>query len=286
MAMEGAFIVSKCRMSFYKRCQSIWADSHALVCVGLDPEPGRLPEPLRQVNSTDAVYAFCTGIVDATAHAAAAFKPQIAHFAAQGGEQVLERVCEYIRQRHPDKLIILDAKRGDIGSTARHYATEAFSRYQADAVTLSPYMGFDSITPFLERPDRGVFLLCRTSNAGGADLQDLPLNNGRRLYEQVAHLAASAWNEHQNIGLVVGATVPEDLAAVRVQAPALPILVPGIGAQGGDLRAVLKAGRTPSGGLFINASRSIIYASEGGDWQAAAQQAASSLLAAIQGEPL
>ncbi|MEY2775910.1 MAG: putative orotidine 5-phosphate decarboxylase [Pseudomonadota bacterium] len=252
--------------------------------MGLDPEPGRLPAPLRGVSTADAVFEFCRGIVDATAPFAAAFKPQIAHFAAQGAEAALEHLCHYIRDQHPSMLIILDVKRGDIGSTAKHYVTEAYSRYGADAATLSPYMGFDSIEPFLSQPDKGVFLLCRTSNAGGADLQDLPLLNGRRVFEQVAHLASAQWNALENLGLVVGATVPSDLASVRALAPTLPLLVPGIGAQGGNLSATLKAGLTPSGGLFINASRSIIYASESHDWQEAAAREARALRDAIEAE--
>jgi len=276
--------VAEWSMSFYNRCQSRWTEADSLLCVGLDPEPGRLPVPLKDLPSDQAIFEFCKGIVDATAPFAAAFKPQIAHFSAQGAEPVLQEVCRYIRQTQPAMLIILDAKRGDIGNTARHYATEAFQRYQADAVTLSPYMGFDSIEPFLDQPERGVFLLCRTSNAGGADLQDLALANGRRLFEQVALLCATEWSAQQNLGLVVGATVPDDIARVRQFAPQTPLLVPGIGAQGGDLAAALRAGCTPSGGLFVNASRSILYASIGEDWQQAAAREARTLRDAIQGE--
>lgn len=271
-------------MSFYRRCQTHWAEASSLLCVGLDPEPGRIPGPLQALPPHQALLAFCQEIIHATAPYAVAFKPQIAHFAAQGAERVLEQICGFIRSQHPSKLIILDAKRGDIGSTARHYAAEAFVRYGADAVTLSPYLGFDSLEPFLTEPDRGVFLLCRTSNTGGADLQDLALANGRRVFEQVAHLAATAWNAQGNVGLVVGATTPQSLAAVRALAPELPLLIPGIGAQGGDLTATLRAGLTPTGGLFINASRSILYASEGADWQEAAGREARTLRDAIQGE--
>jgi orotidine-5'-phosphate decarboxylase len=276
--------VAEWSMTFYKRCQTAWAESNSLVCVGLDPEPGRTPSPLETLGKQQRVLAFCKGIIDATAAYAAAFKPQIAHFAAQSAEPVLAEVCAYIRTQYPKKLIILDAKRGDIGSTAKHYVAEAFERYEADAVTLSPYMGHDSIAPFLDQPGRGVFLLCRTSNAGGADLQDLPLANGRKVYEQIAHLASTRWNAGDNVGLVVGATVPADLAAIRVQAPELPLLIPGIGAQGGDLAATLRAGLTPEGGVFINASRSIIYASESENWQAAAAQAAQTLQDAINAQ--
>lgn len=282
--MRGAFVVAEWSMSFYKRCQASWAESSSLLCVGLDPEPGRLPLPLQATPKQEGVLQFCKGIIDATAPFACAFKPQIAHFAAQSAEPVLLELCRYVRAQYPGKLIILDAKRGDIGSTAKHYVTEAFERYGADAVTLSPYMGQDSIAPFLADPNKGVFLLCRTSNAGGADLQDLPLANGRKVYEEIAHLASAAWNGAENLGLVVGATVPSDLAAIRVHAPSLPLLIPGIGAQGGDLAATLKAGLTPAGGVFINASRSIIYASEGDDWLTAAASAAQGLRDAIETE--
>jgi orotidine-5'-phosphate decarboxylase len=221
----------------------------------------------------DAVFAFCRAIVDATADLACAFKPQIAHFAALRAEDALERLIAHIHDIHPGVPVILDAKRGDIGSTAQHYVSEAFDRYRADAVTLNPYMGRDSIQPFLERADKGVILLCRTSNPGGADFQALDCG-GQPLYLRVAETIARHWNAHGNCALVTGATWPEELGKVRALVGDMPLLVPGIGAQGGDIAAVLRHGRTADGtGLMINSSRGIIYAGSGEDFAAAARAA-------------
>jgi orotidine-5'-phosphate decarboxylase len=233
----------------------------SLLCVGLDPEPDRFPEPWR--GDATRIFDFCARIVDATKDLACAFKPQIAYFAAQGAEDQLERLVAHIRRSAPDVPVILDAKRGDIGATAEQYAREAFVRYQADAVTLSPYMGFDSIEPYLQYDGRGLILLCRTSNAGGADLQALPLASGARLFEQVATLAAGAWSAGTaagRIGLVVGATYPGEIARVRELAPTLPLLIPGIGAQGGDARAAVQAGWRKDAPIVVSSSRAILYA--------------------------
>jgi orotidine-5'-phosphate decarboxylase len=254
-------------MTFKERCQWAWQKNQSLLCVGLDPEPGRLPRSCANNQLNVAVELFCMGIVDATAPYCCAFKPQIAHFAALGLESTLESICRHIKATHPDHLLILDAKRGDIGSTARNYAKEAFERYCADAVTLSPYMGGDSLSPFLDFQDKGIFLLCRTSNPGGDDLQMLALDGGERLFERVARLANERWNHSGQVGLVVGATYPAELAKVRAIAPDLPLLVPGIGAQGGDLNGAVTAGRDANRqGLFINSSRAILYASGQDDW--------------------
>lgn len=259
-------------MTFRERCQQAWQTNQSLLCVGLDPEPGRLPHSLASHPLNEAVEHFCMGIVNATAPYCCAFKPQIAHFAALGLESTLESICRQIKATHPNHLLILDAKRGDIGSTASNYAKEAFERYCADAVTLSPYMGGDSLTPFLEFRDKGIFLLCRTSNPGGDDLQMLALEGGERLFERVARLASEHWNRSEQVGLVVGATYPAEVQKVREIAPKLPLLVPGIGAQGGDLKAAVCAGVDANRqGLFINSSRAILYASPQDDW---AQQAA------------
>ena len=266
-------------MTFIERCQSAWQQQDSLLCVGLDPEPSRLPTALKAAGTLlDQVRAFCIGVVDATAAHACAFKPQIAHFAALGAESVLADVCQHIKQHHPRHVLILDSKRGDIGSTAQHYASEAFDRYGADAVTLNPYMGTDSLQPFLDRSDKGIFVLCRTSNPGGDEFQMLTLASGERLFEKVAATAQHNRNARGQAGLVVGATYPTEIATVRALAPGLPLLVPGIGAQGGDLVATVKAGmirgqdpaQNPAG-LFINSSRAILYASGGDDWQQAAQ---------------
>jgi orotidine-5'-phosphate decarboxylase len=252
--------------------KAAWRRSGSLLCVGLDPDPARLPPQF--AGRPDAILRFCAAIVDATADLVCAFKPQIAYFAAQRAEDQLEALIAHIRDRHPDVPIVLDAKRGDIGPTAEQYAREAFERYGADAVTVNPYMGFDSIEPFLEHPGRGVILLCRTSNAGGSDLQSLDVG-GERLYERVARLAATDWNRDGRLGLVVGATFPGELARVRELAPDLPLLVPGIGAQGGDVAATVAAGSDAGGaGMMINSSRAILYAGTGEGFADASRQAA------------
>lgn len=262
-------------MHFMQSLQNAWARHHSLVCIGLDPEPAKFPAHLR--GRADAVFEFCCAIVDATAGLACAFKPQIAHFAALRAEDALERLIAHIHEKHPDVPVILDAKRGDIGSTAQHYVTEAFERYGADAVTLNPYLGRDSIQPFLDRADKGVILLCRTSNPGGADFQALDCG-GLPLYLRVAETIARDWNGHGNCALVTGATWPEELGKVRALVGDMPLLVPGIGAQGGDVEAVLKHGRTADGtGLMISSSRAILYAGSGEDFAQAARAAALEL---------
>jgi orotidine-5'-phosphate decarboxylase len=262
-------------MGFMQQLKAAWHSRDSLACVGLDPEPGRLPAHL--AGGPDAIYRFCTAIVDATAAHACAFKPQIAHFAAQRAEDTLERLIAYIHERHPGIPVILDAKRGDIGSTAQHYAREAFERYRADAVTLNPYLGHDSIQPFLDHADKGVILLCRTSNSGGKDFQALDCG-GEPLYLRVAETIARDWNGHGNCALVTGATWPEELGKVRAVVGEMPLLVPGIGAQGGDVAAVLAHGQTPDGtGLMISSSRAILYASGGEDFAEAAGAAAGAL---------
>jgi orotidine-5'-phosphate decarboxylase len=251
-------------MHFIDLLKARWRAADSLLCVGLDPDPARFPSHLR--GRPDAIFEFCRAIVDATADLACAFKPQIAYFASMRAEDVLERLIAHIRARHPEVPVVLDAKRGDIGSTAEHYAREAFERYAAHAVTLSPYMGFDSIEPYLAYPERGAFLLCRTSNAGGNDLQMLDVG-GERVFERVARLTASAWNRTGQLGLVVGATYPDELARVRALVGDLPLLVPGIGAQGGDVDASVQAGQTADGlGMVVNSSRAILYAGKGEDF--------------------
>ena len=250
-----------------------WAEADSALCIGLDPDPRRIPEHLG--SGPPAILAFCRAIVDATADLACAFKPQIAYFAAAGAERELEALIGHIHERHPGVPVILDAKRGDIGDTARQYATEAFRRYQADALTVNPFMGRDSIEPYLEWEGRSIFLLCRTSNPGGADFQSLE-SGGERIYERIARLAATAWGgSAAGLGLVVGATYPAELRRVREIAPDLPLLVPGIGAQGGDIEATVAAGVDPGGmGLAINSSRAILYAGNGADFAAQARAAA------------
>jgi orotidine-5'-phosphate decarboxylase len=262
-------------MGFMQDVRSAWQRNNSLVCVGLDPEPSRFPAVLH--DNDDAVFAFCTAIVDATADLVCAFKPQIAHFAALGAEDALQRLIAHIHARHPGVPVILDAKRGDIGSTAQHYATEAFERYRADAITLSPYLGRDSVQPFLDRADKGAILLCRTSNPGGADFQNLDVD-GQPLYLHVAETVARQWNTHGNCMLVVGATFPEELERVRARVGDMPLLVPGVGAQGGDVQAVLRNGRNAQrAGLIISSSRAILYAGSGEDFAQAARREALKL---------
>ncbi|NII12065.1 orotidine-5'-phosphate decarboxylase [Oleiagrimonas sp. C23AA] len=267
-------------MSFMQMLSDAWQRNDSMVCVGLDPDPASLPAVVR---GDDAVFAFCRAIVDATADLACAFKPQIAHFAALGAEEALERLITHIHHAHPGVPVILDAKRGDIGSTAQRYALEAFERYDADAVTANPYLGHDSAQPFLDYEDKGVILLCRTSNPGGADFQALDCG-GQPLYLRVAQTIADAWNGHGNCALVTGATWPEELGKVRAIVGDMPLLVPGIGAQGGDVEAVLRHGATADGlGLMISSSRAILYASDGADFAEAARAATQALRAKING---
>ena len=259
-------------MTFIETLNEAWQRNDSLVCVGLDPEPAKFPAHLR--DAPDAIFEFCRAIVDATADLVCCFKPQIAHFAAHRAEGALERLVMHIHDAHPGVPVILDAKRGDIGSTAEFYASEAFDRYGADAVTANPYLGRDSVAPFLARKDKGVVILCRTSNAGGSDLQFLE-TGGRPLYQVVAQLAADKWNASGQLGLVVGATFPKEIEVVRGIVGDMPLLIPGIGAQGGDVQATVNAGRTANGtGMLINSSRAIIYAGKGDDFAEAAAKAA------------
>ncbi|PJJ21609.1 orotidine-5'-phosphate decarboxylase [Janthinobacterium sp. OK676] len=261
-------------MNFINKLSAAWTANNSLLCVGLDPDLAKLPAELRDL--PDGITTFCTRIIDATADLACAFKPQIAYFAALGAEKQLEDICRYVRENYPHIPLILDAKRGDIGATATQYAREAFERYGADAVTVNPYMGEDSLDPYLAWKDRGVIILCRTSNPGGSDLQFLN-TDGEPLYQRVARLVAEKWNKNGQCALVVGATFPEELAQVRAIVGDMPLLVPGIGAQGGDIAATVGAGQTASGmGMMISSSRAIIYATpqDGEDWADAARRVA------------
>jgi orotidine-5'-phosphate decarboxylase len=249
----------------------------SLLCVGLDPEPARFPGDWK--GDATRILDFCRAIVDATADLVIAFKPQIAYFAAHRAEAALEQLVAHMRRVAPQVPVILDAKRGDIGSTAEQYAIEAFERYGADAVTLSPFMGFESVQPYLKREGKGAFLLCRTSNPGGDDLQNqrlAGLPGEPLLYEHVARLAQGPWNINGQLGLVVGATYPAEIARVRALAPTLPLLIPGVGAQGGDALATVRAGWKAEGGrtvapIVVNSSRAILYASSGDDFATAAR---------------
>ena len=260
-------------MMFAERLTRAQTTSGGLLCVGLDPDLAKIPSQLAR--GPEPLLAFNRRIIDATADIAAAYKPQAAFYSAVGAEAELEGSIRYIRERAPHALVILDAKRNDIGNTAEAYAREAFDRYAADAVTVNPYMGGDSVRPFVQHPDRGAVLLCRTSNPGARDFQDL-LVDGLPLYRRVAERAARDWNDLNNLMLVVGATYPAEMADLRRAHPGLTFLVPGIGAQGGDLDGMLAAGLNPAGtGLLINSARGVIYA--GGGESAAIRGAARAL---------
>ena len=249
--------------------------NQSMLCVGLDPEPAKFPATFK--GDAGKIYDFCASIVDATADLAMAFKPQIAYFAAHRAEEQLERLIAHIKRVAPHVPVILDAKRGDIGATSDQYAIEAFERYGADAVTLSPFMGFDSVAPYLKYHGKGAFLLCRTSNPGGDDLQNQRLasvEGAPLLYEYIARLAQGPWNLNGQLGLVVGATYPAEVERVRALAPTLPLLIPGVGAQGGDAVATVKAGWRPDAPIVVNSSRAILYASSGADFAAAARREA------------
>jgi orotidine-5'-phosphate decarboxylase len=266
--------------TFAQRLREALKSSDSLVCVGLDPDLAKFPSDLGP--EAARLHAFDRRVIDATYDIVAAYKPQIAFYSALGAESQLALTIRYIRERAPNAIVILDAKRGDIGNTAEAYAREAFDRYDADAVTVNPYMGEDSVRPFLARKDRGALILCRTSNPGGKDFQNLILE-GLPLYRHVAKRATGPWNEHGNVMLVVGATVPKEIAELRAAHPNVTFLVPGIGAQNGDLKAVLAAGLDAQGtGLLISASRSIIYA--GGGTSSAIRAAAAQLHQGINAE--
>ena len=263
-------------VNFAQKLAAAWKATNSLVCVGLDPEPKKFPDKFR--DAPGGIFEFNKAIIDATRDLACAYKPQFAHYAAQAAENQLEHTIDYIKATAPNAIVILDSKRGDIGSTAEQYAHEAFERYGADAVTVNPYLGRDSVEPFLKHADKGVIILCRTSNPGAKDLQDLNVGPGRKLFHHVAETVAKDWNSNGNCMLVVGATYPEELADIRTRVGDLPFLVPGVGAQGGDVAKVMKAGKTAAGtGLVISSSRAILYASSGDDFATAARKAAQDL---------
>ncbi|MDE0944176.1 MAG: orotidine-5'-phosphate decarboxylase [Alphaproteobacteria bacterium] len=250
--------------------------NNSLLCVGLDPDPARLPSHL--ANEPDAIFRFCRDIVDATHDLALAFKPQIAYFAGQRAEDQLRRLIDHIHS-NTNIPVILDAKRADITSTSRLYAVEAFDVYDADALTVNPYFGLDSLQPFLDYKDKGIIILCRTSNPGGAEIQNLMTEGGIPIYEVVAQKAAQDWNMNGNVLLVAGATHPSELQRIRKIVGDMTLLIPGIGAQGGEVAAIIEGAR--GGGVIINSSRAINYASSGLDFAEAARKVATDTRDAI-----
>ncbi|WP_022834817.1 orotidine-5'-phosphate decarboxylase [Salisaeta longa] len=272
--------------SFNDRLRAIQTQKETAACVGLDPDPARLPAHLRAAHDTpEAVRRFCRAIIEATAPFACAFKPNLAFFEALGrdGRAVLEDVVAALPS---DVLVIADAKRGDIGNSARFYAQSLFDDLGADAVTVAPYMGHDSVTPFLQHPGTAAFVLARTSNPGASDFQEACQCNGTPLHQQVAE-AVQAWARATpgTGGLVVGATAPDALRTVRTACPTAPFLIPGVGAQGGTPAAVMAAAATADGPVLVNSSRSILYASAGRDFADAAAAAAQALRDALRATP-
>jgi orotidine-5'-phosphate decarboxylase len=262
-------------MNFINSVEAAWVHKNTLLCVGLDPDFNKIPPHILKMDMP--IFQFNKTIVNATGDLVCAYKPQIAFYSALKAEDQLEMTIDYIHTNHPGIPIILDAKRGDIASTAYMYAKEAFERYHADAVTVNPYMGGETLDPFLKHKDKGVIILCRTSNPGARDIQDLE-SNGKKIYRIIAAYASMEWNYNGNVALVVGATYPEELREIRDLVGDMPLLVPGIGAQGGDVKKAVINGRDRKGaGMIINSSRSIIYASPGRDFEDAARNAAMNL---------
>lgn len=262
-------------MNFIKAIEAAWEHKNTLLCVGLDTDPNKIPLHLKEMDVP--IFEFNKAIVDSTADLVCAYKPQIAYYSASRAERELEMTIEYVHTNYPEISVILDAKRGDIGSTANMYAMEAFDRYGADAVTVNPYMGSDTFEPFLDRKEKGVIILCRTSNPGAREIQDLE-SEDKKIYRIIAEKASREWNYNGNVLLVVGATYPEELGEIRLIIGEMPLLVPGIGAQGGDIKKAVTNGMSSNGaGMIINSSRSIIYASSGKDFADAARNRAMEL---------
>ena len=263
--------------SFLTKLETACQANKSLLCVGLDPDPALMP--------IGDVYQFNRAIVDATADLVCAYKPQLAFYEALGipGLQALERTLAYIRSQCPNTFIIGDAKRGDISFTSAAYATAMFDRWGFDAVTVNGYMGRDSIEPFLCREDRGAFVLCRTSNPDAVEFQDVKDSDGTPLYQRIAQVCQT-WSSKSNVGLVAGATYPTELKLIREICPTLPILIPGVGSQAGDLEEAVHAGIDGKGrGAIINSSRGVIYASSGPDYAKAARKSAEELRNDING---
>jgi orotidine-5'-phosphate decarboxylase len=259
-------------MKFYDQIKKSAKQNNSLLCVGLDSDLEKIPAHLN--SKKNPLFEFNREIIDQTYDLVCAYKIQIAFYSACGAEEDLILTTDYIHRAYPQIPVILDAKRGDIGNTAECYAKEAFLRYKADALTVNPYMGGDSLQTFLDYKEKGIIILCRTSNPGATDLQDLKID-GQPLYKHVAIKAAQNWNKNQNVALVIGATYPNELAEIRAVVGDMIFLVPGIGAQGGDVKAAVENGMDTAGnGLIINSSRAIIYAGKDKDYALSAKKAA------------
>lgn len=262
-------------MTFFDKLESSIQTNNSLLCVGLDPDPDKLPASL-DASSDQVLVAFNKAIIDATADLVCAYKPNSAFYEALGanGIQQLQQTIGYINETYPTVPVILDSKRADIGNTNAGYVKHSFEYLAADAITLHPYLGQEALQPFLDCADKGIIILCRTSNAGAAEFQDILADN-KPLYQHVAKNVSQHWNTHKNCLVVVGATYPEEMQAVRqIVGPDMYILVPGIGAQGGDLAKTMQSAGS---NVIINSARGIIYASSGNDFAQAARQAAELL---------
>ncbi len=264
-------------MAFQQKYDAVVAKNNSLVCVGLDSDLKKLPDVVKNDNFPQ--FAFNKAIIDATHDLVCAYKPNSAYYEAYGSEGIraLKMTFDYIRQTYPDIVTILDAKRADIGSTNEGYVTYAFDYLGADAITLHPYLGSEAIQPFLDRVDKGCIILCRTSNPGAGEFQDL-IVNGDALYKVLARKVVTDWNKNNNCLMVIGATYPDELAQVRAISPEMVFLVPGVGAQGGDIEKTVKAGlNSKKAGMIINSSRGIIFASKERDFAQKAREEAEKL---------
>jgi len=266
--------------TFLERLRSAARTNESWLCIGLDPDPALAPSEILTDDAAEWVPRFLGGIVDATRDLVCCYKPNIAFFEALGlpGQQALRLVVKALPSDIP---VLIDAKRGDTPQTMLAYARALFDELGADAVTVNPYLGRDSLEPFFDYPDKCVFVVCKTSNPGSGEIQDLVVEGSEPLFVRVAR-RAMAWDKHGTLGLVVGATYPADVATVRGVAPVAPILLPGVGAQAGDLERSVQAGLdADGGGTLVNASRTVLYASSGSNWQAAARSEAENLRSAI-----
>lgn len=267
--------------TFYQKLSGIWKKHNSLLCIGLDSEYDKLPQVIKKGKNSQ--FVFNKAIIEATHNVVCAYKPNSAFYEARGeqGIKELKMTCDYLRGKYPDIVIILDAKRADIGNTNIGYVSFIFDYLGVDAVTLHPYLGHEAIQPFLDRKEKGSIILCRTSNPGAGEFQDLHAG-GKALYQIIAKQVIEKWNTNKNCALVVGATYPGELKIVRRIAKDMPFLVPGIGAQGGDIEKTVKAGQDNHGaGMIINASRSIIFASNSSDFAQKAGEEAKKLQIAI-----
>jgi orotidine-5'-phosphate decarboxylase len=266
------------KSEFILKLEKLWKQGK-FVCVGLDPEVSKIPQFLKDSFNNDVeevIFEFNKNIIDKTADLVLAYKPNSAFYEGEGkdGIKALMRTIDYIKTNFPDIPVILDCKRADIGNTNEAYAKAAFDLMKADAITVHPYLGKEALMPFLKRKDKGVVVLVKTSNPGSGEFQDLVIDEtNEQLSERVAFNIAQNWNENGNCAIVVGATYPKDLAKIRKIVGDMPILIPGIGAQGGDLEATVKAGVDNRGfGVIINSARGIIFASDKDDYADVARQ--------------